>query len=164
MFGLVAGDQDRIDGADRGADDPVRFDLGLMQRLVDASLVGAKRAATLEDQHGLPFVGCRLRARRGLIRERRTVRDFDHLVHGRLLALAVAQCAVQPPSTGKATPVIEAAASLARNTVRAPISSIVAKRLFGCCASSTSRITCSRGMPCALAWPSVCASTSGVWT
>ena len=52
------------------------------------------------------------------------------------------QCAVQPPSTGSAAPVIEAAASLARKTASAPISSTVAKRLFGCCARSTSRITC----------------------
>src|SRR5882724_7770617 len=47
------------------------------------------------------------------------------------------QCAVQPPSTGSAMPVIDAAASLARNTVSAPNSSTVAKRLLGCCASST---------------------------
>src|SRR6266568_9486023 len=39
------------------------------------------------------------------------------------------QCAVQPPSTGSATPVIEAAASLARNTATAPISSTVANFL-----------------------------------
>ena len=50
------------------------------------------------------------------------------------------QCAVQPPSTGSAVPVIDAAASLRRNTASAPISSTVAKRLFGCCASSTSWI------------------------
>src|SRR5262245_32704813 len=42
---LVAGDQTRIDGADRGADDPVRLDAGLMQRLIDAGLVGAEGAA-----------------------------------------------------------------------------------------------------------------------
>ena len=61
------------------------------------------------------------------------------------------QCAVQPPSTGSAVPVIEAAASLARNTASAPISETCAKRLFGCDFSSTSLITLSRGMLCALA-------------
>src|SRR5205823_4772832 len=56
------------------------------------------------------------------------------------------QCAVQPPSIGSAAPVIEAAASLARKTASAPISSTVANFLFGCCASNTSRTTCSREM------------------
>src|SRR5262249_46753674 len=164
VLGLVAGNQARIDGADRGADDPVRFDLRFVQGLIDAGLVGAERATALKHQRDLPFVRRKLRARRGLGRERRTVHDLDHLGHGSLpaFALAVVQCAVQPPSTGNATPVIEAAASLARNTVSAPISSTVAKRLLGCWARSTSRMTCSRGMPCALAWPSTWASTSGV--
>ena len=35
---------------------------------------------------------------------------------------AADQCAVQPPSTGKAVPVMDCAASLARKTARAPIS------------------------------------------
>src|SRR3954468_11614144 len=43
----VAGDETRVDGADRGADDPVRLDAGLMQGLVDAGLIGAERAAAL---------------------------------------------------------------------------------------------------------------------
>ena len=51
--GLIAGDQARVDGADRGADDPVRLDAGFVQGLVDAGLVGAERAAALEDQHDL---------------------------------------------------------------------------------------------------------------
>jgi hypothetical protein len=50
----VAGDQAGIDGADRGADNPVRLDAGLMQRLVDAGLEGAQRAAALQHQHDLP--------------------------------------------------------------------------------------------------------------
>ena len=49
----IAGDQAGVDGADRGADDPVRLDAGLMQRLVDAGLVGAERAAALQHQHDL---------------------------------------------------------------------------------------------------------------
>jgi hypothetical protein len=53
--------------------------------------------------------------------------------------------------TGSAAPVIEAPPGPHRNAVSAPISSTVAKRLLGCCASSTSRITWSRLMPCAFA-------------
>jgi hypothetical protein len=37
-----------------------------------------------------------------------------------------------PPSTGIAVPVIEQAASEARNTAMLPSSSVVAKRLLGC--------------------------------
>src|SRR5437764_667302 len=36
-----------------GADDPVRFDASLVQRLVDASLIGPQRAAALQHQHDL---------------------------------------------------------------------------------------------------------------
>jgi hypothetical protein len=39
---------------------------------------------------------------------------------------AADQCAVQPPSTGKAVPVMDRAASLARKTARAPISLVCA--------------------------------------
>jgi hypothetical protein len=53
----VARDQAGIDRADRGADNPVRLDAGFMQRLVDAGLIGAKRAAALQHQHDLPGVG-----------------------------------------------------------------------------------------------------------
>ena len=45
----VAGDQARIDGADRGANDPIGLDSRLVQRLVDAGLVGAEGTAALED-------------------------------------------------------------------------------------------------------------------
>ena len=51
--GLVAGDQRAIDGADRGADDPIRLDAAFHERLVDAGLIGAERAAALQDQHHL---------------------------------------------------------------------------------------------------------------
>ena len=57
----IAGDQAGIDGADRGADDPVRLDAGLVQRLVDAGLIGAERAAALQHQHDLPRLGSRQR-------------------------------------------------------------------------------------------------------
>ena len=46
----VAGDDRGVDGADRDADHPIRFQPGLMQRLVDAGLIGAERAAALQDQ------------------------------------------------------------------------------------------------------------------
>src|SRR5690242_5186952 len=51
---LVAGDDGAIDGADRGADDPVGLDALFAQGFVDAGLIGAERAAALEHQHGLP--------------------------------------------------------------------------------------------------------------
>ena len=57
----ITGDQAGIDGADRGADDPVRLDAGLVQRLVDAGLIGAERAAALQHQHDLPRLGSRQR-------------------------------------------------------------------------------------------------------
>ena len=53
VFRRIAGDQAGIDGADRGADDPVRLDAGFVQRLIDAGLIGAKRAAALQHQHDL---------------------------------------------------------------------------------------------------------------
>ena len=53
LAGLAAGDQRGVDRADRGADDPVGRDAGLVQRLIDADLIGAERAAALEDEDGL---------------------------------------------------------------------------------------------------------------
>ena len=53
VLGLVAGDQARIDGADRRADDPIRLDAGLVQGLIDAGLIGAERTAALEDEDDL---------------------------------------------------------------------------------------------------------------
>ena len=46
----------RIDGADRGADQPVRLDAGIVQRLIDAALIGAERAAALQHEHDLPVI------------------------------------------------------------------------------------------------------------
>src|SRR5437764_805990 len=51
---LIADDEACIDGADRGADDPVGLDARLVQRLIDAALVGAERTAALQHQHHLP--------------------------------------------------------------------------------------------------------------
>ena len=42
-----------VDGADRDAGDPVGMQVRLGERLIDAGLVGAERAATLQQQHGL---------------------------------------------------------------------------------------------------------------
>jgi len=39
-----------IDGADRHAGNPVRVNAGVVQRLVDAGLIGAERAAALQHQ------------------------------------------------------------------------------------------------------------------
>ena len=50
---FIAGDEACVDRADRGADDPVGLDAGLVQRLVDARLIGAERAAALQHQHDL---------------------------------------------------------------------------------------------------------------
>ena len=49
--------------------------------------------------------------------------------------------AVDPPSTGSAAPVIDRPASLQRSTASAPISSGSTKRLLGCAARITSRMT-----------------------
>ena len=50
---LVAGDDGGVDRADRRSDQPVGLDAGLVQRLVDAGLVGAERPAALEDEDDL---------------------------------------------------------------------------------------------------------------
>ena len=56
---LVAGDDRGVDGADRDAGNPVRLEIAMAQRLIGAGLVGAERAAALQDEHAL-----RLRGRR----------------------------------------------------------------------------------------------------
>ena len=53
----VAGDQGGVDRADRGADHPVRFNAGFLERLIDAGLIGAERAAALEHQNDLAELG-----------------------------------------------------------------------------------------------------------
>ena len=55
VFRFVAGDQRGVDRADRGADDPVGLDAGFVQRLIDADLIGAERAAALQHQDDLAF-------------------------------------------------------------------------------------------------------------
>src|SRR3977135_2308078 len=53
LFRFIAGDDRAVDRADRGADDPVWLDARLVQRLVDADLVGAERAAALQHEDDL---------------------------------------------------------------------------------------------------------------
>src|SRR5260370_2037040 len=53
MLDGVAANDASIDGTDRGADDPVRFDAGLIQRFIDAALVSPERPAALPDGHDL---------------------------------------------------------------------------------------------------------------
>ena len=68
IFGLVAGNEARVDGTDGRADDPVRLDAGLMQGLIDARLIGAERAAALKDEDDLALLLRRvLRARRAFL-------------------------------------------------------------------------------------------------
>src|SRR6516225_3927946 len=50
----ISGDQRRIDRTNGRADHPVDIDAGLLHRLVDAELIGAQRAAALQDEHDLP--------------------------------------------------------------------------------------------------------------
>jgi hypothetical protein len=57
--------------------------------------------------------------------------EHDLLPSISVVVVVGCQCAVQPPSTGNAVPVIDAAMSLDKNTASAPISSTVANFLFG---------------------------------
>ena len=56
VFAPVAGDDAGVDGADRCADDPIGLDARLVQRLVDAALIGAERAPALEHERALAVV------------------------------------------------------------------------------------------------------------
>jgi hypothetical protein len=49
----VAGDQAGVDRPDGGADNPVRLDSGLVQRLIDTRLVRSENAAALQHQDDL---------------------------------------------------------------------------------------------------------------
>src|SRR5262249_60602197 len=80
IVGLVASDQAGIDGADRGADDPIRLDPRFMESLIDAYLVSAERAAPLKDEHDLPLLLRPLRL--GLhpaVLDRLRARDIQHV-------------------------------------------------------------------------------------
>src|SRR5262249_38238635 len=70
-FRRIAGDQGRIDRADRNAGDPVGLKLGFRESLVDPSLISSERAAALEHQ--------------GNALERRAWQSHVRLGHPRLL-------------------------------------------------------------------------------
>ena len=56
----VAGDDRGIDGADRDAGDPFGLEIDGAQRLIGAGLIGAERAAALQNQHTLRLRGASL--------------------------------------------------------------------------------------------------------
>jgi len=60
----VAADQGGVDGADGNPGDPVGMQVGFGQRLVDAGLIGAQRAAALQQQGNPLEVWPRSRAAR----------------------------------------------------------------------------------------------------
>src|SRR4029077_2784335 len=56
VLDLVFGADARIASADRGADQPVRLDAYVVQRLIDAALVSAERASPLQHEDHLPVI------------------------------------------------------------------------------------------------------------
>ena len=75
---LVADDDRGVDGADGGADNPIRLDAGVVQRVIDARLERSERTSALQNEHDLPIAGgntrrlagaaCFLRLRLGEVR------------------------------------------------------------------------------------------------
>ena len=61
-LGRIAGDHRAVDRADRDASDPIRMQLGLRQRVVDAGLVGAECTTALQQQGNAFERGPRRRA------------------------------------------------------------------------------------------------------
>ena len=171
-FGQAVGKHGGVHGAGAGRDHALEGQIVLVEQPVEhAPGEGAVRAAALQSEVDRPLAahgwsGRLLGAAAGELGNV-CVGVHESLPQG-LLVLVVAsvcdQCAVQPPSTGSAVPVIEAALSLHRKTASAPISSTVAKRLVGWFFRKTSRMTASRAMLCDFAWSSICFSTSGVHT
>src|SRR5712664_2421221 len=53
FFAWVAGDDRSVDGTDRDAGNPFRLKIVVTQRLVGAGLIGAERAAALQNKHAL---------------------------------------------------------------------------------------------------------------
>src|SRR5882724_2631320 len=49
LFWRIAGNKRRVDRTDRDAGHPIRMQIRLSQRLIDAGLVGAERTAALQD-------------------------------------------------------------------------------------------------------------------
>src|SRR5207237_6988166 len=71
-------------------------------------------------------------------------------------------CAVQPPSTGSAAPVIWAASSEQRNAASRPSCSTVTNCPEGCFSASSARAPSSRPAPSAAARAAICGSISSV--
>src|SRR5512132_482570 len=128
---LVSGNQARVDRPDRGTDDPVGLDARLVQCLIDTSLISTERATPLQDQNDLAWP--RWLVWNLAFRHRSSRLDSSVRIH----------CAVHPPSTGRAAPVIEAAASVQRKTDSAPICSVVTNCRVGWAWRRTSRTTSS---------------------
>ena len=74
------------------------------------------------------------------------------------------QLAVQPPSMGRAMPVMESAASEQRNFTMAPMFYAGTIFLMAALESMMSEMTLSSGMPWVCACAAICFSTSGVMT
>ena len=75
-LGRIAGNDRRVDAADRNAADPVRLHAFFMQGLIDPGLIGAERAAALEDEcypvtpvAPLPCSNGRIRTRRSRVHD-----------------------------------------------------------------------------------------------
>src|SRR6266404_1631623 len=58
LFARIAGDDRGVDGADRDAGNPFRLEIKVTQGLIGAGLIGAERAAALQNQHALGLCGC----------------------------------------------------------------------------------------------------------
>src|SRR5216683_2127661 len=175
----IAGDQRGVDRADRGADDPVGLDPGLVHRFVNADLVCARRAAALQHQHRLTGNRWGAGSFRGAVAvgiasfaRCHGCSSFAFAVSDRIGTYSGSQpdrCgfvywAVQPPSMGMIAPVIDAASSLARKLASDATSVTCTNCLVGCACSSTSLMTWASVRPRALAVSGICFSTSGVHT
>src|SRR6185312_14020081 len=138
-LGRVAGDDRRVQRADRDAGQPVRLQAGLVQRLEHAGLVGAECAAALQHQRdGAVVAGYRFRQRR--------------------------HCMNQPWLTTIDWPVSAAEGKVARYSAVCAMSSTVVKVASTVSFSITFLITSSSVMPSSLACSGICFSTSGVRT
>src|SRR6266567_2411481 len=74
LFTRIAGDDRGVDGADRDAGDPFRLEIEVTQGLIGAGLIGAERAAALQNKHALRLRGRACRRWTGIIHlDRRSI-------------------------------------------------------------------------------------------
>src|SRR6516165_3116577 len=96
----IAGDHRAVDRADRRADHPVRLNAGLMQRLIDADLIGAERTAALEHEDDLSVLFlqrfCESVAH-GRNREVRAPQRRSRVVHGNVSSGSYVFCFLSEP-------------------------------------------------------------------